>query len=96
MGVGLGATVGTPGREPIFYLLATIAALWLIGNYDMFPDMYYACRPFSAYFEYRLRKLRPRFVEDALILGETPEMAERMADQQIAELRARMLDAKRS
>jgi hypothetical protein len=92
IGVGLGATAGRPGLEPIFYPLAAIAALWLIGNYEIFPDMYYGFRSFPAYANYRLRKLRPRLIEDALILGETPEMAERIADQHIAELRARMLE----
>jgi hypothetical protein len=95
IGVGLGATAGRPGLEPIFYPLAAIAALWLIGNYEIFPDMYYGFRSFPAYANYRLRKLRPRLIEDALILGETPEMAERIADQHIAELRARMLDEER-
>jgi hypothetical protein len=95
IGVGLGATAGRPGLEPIFYPLAVIAALWLIGNYDIFLDMYYGLRSFPEYLNYRLRKLRPRFIEDALILGETPEMAERIADQHIAALRARMLDEER-
>ena len=92
IGVGLGATAGRPGLEPIFYPLAAIAALWLIGNYEIFPDMYYGFRSFPAHVDYRLRQLRPRLIENALLLGETAEMAERFADQHIAELRARMLD----
>jgi hypothetical protein len=95
VGVGLGATAGRPGFEPIFYPLAAIAALWLIGHYDIVYDMYYTFRPFPAHVNYRLSKLRPRFVENALILGETPEAAERIADQLIADLRARMYDGKR-
>ena len=95
VGIGLGATVGKRGLEPIFYPLAAIAALWLIGHYDIVYDMYYTFRPFPAHLDYRLRKLRPRFVENALILGETPETAECIADQLIAELRARRLDEHR-
>ena len=54
VGIGLGGRSASAGLSQL-YPLAAIAALWLIGHYDIVYDMNYTFRPFPAHLDYRLR-----------------------------------------